>query len=103
MGGCYHGHSDSLLVAAGSGVAETATASSAGVPDCLVKLTVVKMMAAQGAVFFEIQSLQKFHSTTVKGCRLSIDFIEIAVAEKIFYQNNHGFFGVAVLAFIGVD
>ena len=41
MAGCYHGHSDSLLVAAGSGVAESATASSAGVPDKIAKLTVV--------------------------------------------------------------
>jgi glutamate-1-semialdehyde 2,1-aminomutase len=41
MAGCYHGHSDSLLVAAGSGVAETAIASSAGVPNSIAKLTVV--------------------------------------------------------------
>ena len=41
MAGCYHGHSDSLLVAAGSGVAEHAIASSAGVPDSIAKLTVV--------------------------------------------------------------
>jgi glutamate-1-semialdehyde 2,1-aminomutase len=41
MAGCYHGHSDSLLVAAGSGVAETGIASSAGVPDSLAKLTIV--------------------------------------------------------------
>ncbi len=41
MAGCYHGHSDSLLVAAGSGVAETGIASSAGVPDSLARLTVV--------------------------------------------------------------
>ena len=41
MAGCYHGHSDSLLVAAGSGLAEAGVASSGGVPDCLAKLTVV--------------------------------------------------------------
>lgn len=49
MVGCYHGHSDSLLVAAGSGLAEattgrplgSATASSPGVPDSIAKLTVV--------------------------------------------------------------
>lgn len=41
MAGCYHGHSDSLLVVAGSGLAETATASSAGVPDAVAALTVV--------------------------------------------------------------
>jgi glutamate-1-semialdehyde 2,1-aminomutase len=41
MAGCYHGHSDSLLVSAGSGVAEAGIASSAGVPDSLTKLTIV--------------------------------------------------------------
>jgi len=41
MVGCYHGHSDSFLVAAGSGVAERGTASSPGVPPALAALTVV--------------------------------------------------------------
>ncbi len=41
MAGCYHGHSDSLLVAAGSGLAETGRPSSAGVPDSFAKLTIV--------------------------------------------------------------
>ena len=41
MAGCYHGHSDSLLVSAGSGVAEAGIASSAGIPDALAKLTIV--------------------------------------------------------------
>jgi glutamate-1-semialdehyde 2,1-aminomutase len=37
--GCYHGHADSLLVAAGSGLATFGRPSSAGVPDCLVEKT----------------------------------------------------------------
>lgn len=41
MAGCYHGHSDSLLVASGSGLAEGAIASSSGVPDSIAKLTIV--------------------------------------------------------------
>jgi glutamate-1-semialdehyde 2,1-aminomutase len=41
MVGCYHGHSDSLLVAAGSGLAERGTASSPGVPEPLAEQTVV--------------------------------------------------------------
>jgi glutamate-1-semialdehyde 2,1-aminomutase len=41
MAGCYHGHSDSLLVAAGSGLAERGTPSSAGVPDAIANLTIV--------------------------------------------------------------
>ncbi len=41
MAGCYHGHSDSLLAAAGSGLAEGAIASSPGVPDSIARLTVI--------------------------------------------------------------
>ncbi len=37
--GCYHGHSDSLLVKAGSGVATFGIPDSPGVPDQLAKLT----------------------------------------------------------------
>jgi glutamate-1-semialdehyde 2,1-aminomutase len=50
MAGCYHGHSDSLLVAAGSGLAESAIASSAGVPAAVAKLTVVVPYNDIGAV-----------------------------------------------------
>ena len=39
--GCYHGHSDSLLVKAGSGLLTFGTPSSSGVPDDLVKHTLV--------------------------------------------------------------
>ena len=38
--GCYHGHVDSLLVAAGSGVATLGIAGSPGVPDAFAELTV---------------------------------------------------------------
>ncbi len=41
MAGCYHGHSDSLLVAAGSGAAEHSAPSSAGIPPAIADLTVV--------------------------------------------------------------
>lgn len=37
--GCYHGHADHLLVAAGSGVATQGRSNSAGVPDDFVKYT----------------------------------------------------------------
>jgi len=50
MAGCYHGHGDSLLVSAGSGVAEAAAASSAGVPDTIAKLTIVVPYNDIGAV-----------------------------------------------------
>ena len=38
--GCYHGHGDSLLVKAGSGVATLGLPDSPGVPPALAKLTV---------------------------------------------------------------
>jgi glutamate-1-semialdehyde 2,1-aminomutase len=37
--GCYHGHADSLLVQAGSGLATLGMPSSAGVPKALAELT----------------------------------------------------------------
>jgi len=39
--GCYHGHSDSLLVQAGSGLATFGTPSSPGVPEDFTKHTIV--------------------------------------------------------------
>ncbi|WP_372793843.1 glutamate-1-semialdehyde 2,1-aminomutase [Lutibacter sp.] len=39
--GCYHGHSDALLVAAGSGLATLSIPGSAGVPDDAVKNTLI--------------------------------------------------------------
>ncbi|MDR1164450.1 MAG: glutamate-1-semialdehyde 2,1-aminomutase [Deltaproteobacteria bacterium] len=39
--GCYHGHADSLLVAAGSGLATFGLPSSLGVPKALAALTAV--------------------------------------------------------------
>ena len=39
--GCYHGHSDSLLVKAGSGALTFGQPSSAGVPACLAAQTLV--------------------------------------------------------------
>jgi glutamate-1-semialdehyde 2,1-aminomutase len=39
--GCYHGHGDSLLVAAGSGAATQGIPGSAGVPEELAKFTTV--------------------------------------------------------------
>jgi glutamate-1-semialdehyde 2,1-aminomutase len=39
--GCYHGHSDALLVAAGSGLATLGIPSSAGVPEEAVKDTLI--------------------------------------------------------------
>ena len=38
--GCYHGHSDSLLVKAGSGLAGPSASDSAGVPESLARQTI---------------------------------------------------------------
>jgi len=39
--GCYHGHTDSMLIKAGSGLAGTSEASSAGVPEGISKDTLI--------------------------------------------------------------
>ncbi len=39
--GCYHGHVDSLLVKAGSGLATFGESTSAGIPDAFIKETIV--------------------------------------------------------------
>ncbi len=48
--GCYHGHLDSLLIKAGSGLAGTAEASSAGVPESIAADTLVLELGDLGAV-----------------------------------------------------
>ena len=50
--GCYHGHSDALLVAAGSGLATLSLPGSAGVPDEAVKNTLI-------AEYNNLDSVQK--------------------------------------------
>src|SRR3954462_10723540 len=57
--GCYHGHADSFLVRAGSGVATLGLPNSPGVPDALAPLTLTvafndldavrELFAARGA------------------------------------------------------
>ncbi|MEO6884480.1 MAG: glutamate-1-semialdehyde 2,1-aminomutase [Bacteroidia bacterium] len=48
--GCYHGHSDSLLVKAGSGLVTFGNTSSAGVPEAFVKETIVVPLNNKKAV-----------------------------------------------------
>ena len=50
--GCYHGHSDSLLVSAGSGAATFGTPSSPGVPEDLTKHTLL-------AKYNDLESVKK--------------------------------------------
>jgi glutamate-1-semialdehyde 2,1-aminomutase len=55
--GCYHGHGDSFLVRAGSGVATLGLPNSPGVPDALASLTVVAPFNDLDAV----DSLMRMH------------------------------------------
>jgi glutamate-1-semialdehyde 2,1-aminomutase len=48
--GCYHGHADHLLVAAGSGLATFGTPSSAGVPKAFTECTRVLPLDDEAAV-----------------------------------------------------
>jgi glutamate-1-semialdehyde 2,1-aminomutase len=48
--GCYHGHSDSLLVKAGSGLVTFGNTSSAGVPESFVNETIVVSLNNEDAV-----------------------------------------------------
>ncbi|MHB8839348.1 MAG: glutamate-1-semialdehyde 2,1-aminomutase [Gemmatimonadaceae bacterium] len=48
--GCYHGHADHLLVAAGSGLVTFGHPTSAGVPDAFVRETVVLPLDDEGLV-----------------------------------------------------
>ncbi len=48
--GCYHGHVDSLLVKAGSGLATLGIADSAGVPDAFAATTISLPFNSIGAV-----------------------------------------------------
>lgn len=48
--GCYHGHTDSLLVKAGSGLVTFGNTSSAGVPESFVKETIVVSLNNKEAV-----------------------------------------------------
>jgi glutamate-1-semialdehyde 2,1-aminomutase len=48
--GCYHGHSDSLLVKAGSGLVTFGETSSAGVPESFVRETIVVALNNKEAV-----------------------------------------------------
>lgn len=48
--GCYHGHSDSLLVKAGSGLVTFGNTSSAGVPAAFVNETIVVSLNNESAV-----------------------------------------------------
>lgn len=57
--GCYHGHVDSMLVKAGSGLVTFGTSSSAGVPEAFSKETIVLPLNDEAAV---LQAVEEFGS-----------------------------------------
>jgi glutamate-1-semialdehyde 2,1-aminomutase len=61
--GCYHGHSDSLLVQAGSGLLTLGIPSSAGVPDSIVQHTLV----AEFNRLETVEALFKKYSNDIAG------------------------------------
>ncbi len=56
--GCYHGHTDSLLVKAGSGLVTFGNTSSAGVPESFVNETIVVSLNNKKAVE---EAFSQFH------------------------------------------
>ena len=61
--GCYHGHSDALLVAAGSGLATLGVPSSKGVPQAAVKDTLIARYNDLG----NVESLIENHKEEIAG------------------------------------
>ena len=65
--GCYHGHADSLLVAAGSGVATLAISGSPGVPQAFIENTL-------SLPFNDVESIERVMQA--KGDRIAAIIVE---------------------------
>ena len=59
--GCYHGHADHLLVAAGSGLATFGRPSSAGVPEAFTACTRVLPLDDEAAVAVAVRARGRAH------------------------------------------
>lgn len=117
--GCYHGHSDSLLIKAGSGVATLGLPDSPGVPETVTQKTitvpyndiesvrlafsnfgeeiagvVVEPVAGNmGVVPPEENFLQELRKITEDNGTLLI-FDEVMTGFRVGYQGAQGYFGV---------
>jgi glutamate-1-semialdehyde 2,1-aminomutase len=78
--GCYHGHGDSFLVRAGSGVATLGLPNSPGVPDALASLTVV-------APFNDLAAVERLMRTN----RVAAVIIEPIVGNGGYIAPDPGF------------
>src|SRR5262249_57178888 len=63
--GCYHGHSDALLVRAGSGALTFSTPDSAGVPEAFVSQTLVAEYSNVASVLAYLHSEQATLATGI--------------------------------------
>lgn len=118
--GCYHGHSDALLVKSGSGTLTYGVPTSLGVPEDVVKDTVVlpyndsdavkAFVQAKGhelaAIIVEpiagnmgvVEATQDFIETLRASCDQSgalLIFDEVITGFRIGLQGAYGYFGVA--------
>ena len=80
--GCYHGHADSFLVRAGSGVATLGLPNSPGVPDALARLTLT-------APFNDVAAVERIGDE--KGSELAAIIVEPLVGNAGFIAPDPGF------------
>jgi glutamate-1-semialdehyde 2,1-aminomutase len=80
--GCYHGHADALLVAAGSGVATLGIPGSPGVPDSVVAHT-ISLPYNDGSRFMDVMRQQ--------GDRIAAVFVEPVAGNMGLVPPQEGF------------
>lgn len=117
--GCYHGHSDGLLVKAGSGALTTGVPDSAGVPvdyakntltasynDCdrlndlfhkqgneLAAVIIEPVAGNMGVVLPDLEFLKVLRELTLKSGSLLI-FDEVITGFRVAYHGAQGYYGI---------